>query len=449
MEKTDWVIKEREIAKIKQINQNDGFPKGIIHYLKKKKIKTLTDDRFNFLVEKMELPQPWIELLVNQLLGKEITIFNVVKKVRKAKIWRKTKIHQFEIEGGGQIIGGDGKINWRAVATSNLLNAGEEKVLFELLHNAQTETLKNKYKSIIVRCNQKLVVSICTKYSSRGLKLEDLKQEGELGLLKAIEKFDHRRGFKFSTYATWWIRQTITRAIADQGRIIRIPVHMIETINKIIAAEKFLTSRNGVLPTNDEIAQRLQINLSAEKIQKIRKYALHPKILEKKINNQQDAEFGDFIEDKSIMSPDKEIDHRDLIQKTDEIIRKHLTTREQRVIRMRLGKPPLKLEDLINLVENKSKKTEIKGEVLKNGVDPKANLENLVNTKEFQSCALLVEELKKYQTIHKTLEKTGETLKLTKERVRQIETKAYRKLRTQRKLLSGYGKRIEKKPFRV
>ena len=353
-----------------------------------------------------------------------------------------------------QIIDVNQKINWKLVKLQTVLKAKEEKIIFELLNSSKDERLQERYKSIIIKCNQKLVANISSAYKGRGLKFEDLMTEGNVGLLKAIDKFNYRLGYKFSTYATWWIKQTITRAIADQGRIIRIPVHMIETINKIIAAEKFLIKKNRVLPTNKEIAQQAKLNLSSDKIDKIKKYSQRTENLEKineekRTNIQQEAEFGDFIEDKRIMSPDKEIDHRDLIQKTDDIIRLRLTTREQRVIRMRLGKPPLKLRHLIDLVENKNKKKEMERFAIINGIDLQENLENVVNSKEFQSCALLVEELKKYQTIHKTLEKTGETLKLTKERVRQIEIKAYRKLRMQRKVLSGYGRRNEKKPFRL
>lgn len=438
-------ISQNDLQIINQQNQKLGFPQGIITYLKQKEIKSLNKRQFDQLLKINQVPSRWVELLVSQLFGKKIVILDIVNRPSRPKIWEKTKRQSFEFESGGQIIGKDDKINWKAVVNSSLLTAEEETIIFELLRNARTNAGKNKYKSIIVRCNQKLVVSICTKYATRGLKLEDLKQEGELGLLKAIEKFDHRRGFKFSTYATWWIRQTITRAIADQGRIIRIPVHMIETINKIIAAEKFLTSRNGVLPTNQEIAKRLRINLSTEKIQKIRKYALHPKILEKKINSQQDAEFGDFLEDKTIMSPDKQIDNKDLIRKTDDIIRKHLTAKEQRVIRMRLGKPPLKVQHLIDLIENKKNKKAIESFVLKNAISFAADLEDLMNDRRIRDCPGLLREIEKYQITHKTLEQTGEILKLTKEKVRQIETKAYRKLRNHRKTLSGYAKRLEKK----
>lgn len=434
-------------ATIKENDYQYGFPFGILTYLKKKQITTISYNEFNTLLTINNVCENWTELLTDQLLGLNITIYNAVNKVCEVKLWKKQKKQVFETSSNGQIISPDHKINWNAVINSQLLTAKEETILFELLCNAQTAAARNRYKSIIVRCNQKLVVSICTKYASRGLKLEDLKQEGELGLLKAIEKFDHRRGFKFSTYATWWIRQTITRAIADQGRIIRIPVHMIETINKIIAAEKFLTSRNGILPTNNEIASHLQLKLSSEKIQKIRKYALHPKILEKKINNQQESEFGEFLEDKNILSPDKQIDNNDLIQKTDEIIRKYLTPREQKVVRMRLGKPPIKIKHLIDLVGSKDK---VKKEIMmkfiwKNNISQQADLETMISEKKLQNCPIFMAEMDKYQMTHKTLEQTGALLKLTKEGVRQIETKAYRKLRNHKKTLRGYyAKRSEK-----
>ena len=441
-------ISKEDLAEIDQKNINNGFPNGIIAYLQQKKITALTSKQFNRLLEINQVPQTWTELLISQLLGKNISVLDILNKTVKPKIWQKNKHKKFETDGSGQIVGLDKKINWKAVVSSTLLTAKEEKILFELLKSSNIESVKNKYKSIIVRCNQKLVVSICTKYSTRGLKLEDLKQEGELGLLKAIEKFDHRRGFKFSTYATWWIRQTITRAIADQGRIIRIPVHMIETINKIIAAEKFLISKNGTVPSNEEISERLNINLNPEKIQKIRKYALHPRILEKKISSQQEAEFGDFIEDKKILSPDKQVDNRDLIQKTDEIIRNNLTTKEQRVIRMRLGKPPLILKHLIDLVEKKKTKKMMQLFAWENAIPLDDDLESLTNAKRLDGCSDFMNEIEKYQITHKTLEQTGEILKLTKERVRQIETKAYRKLRSHKKFLSGYARKVDKKQLR-
>ena len=222
-----------------------------------------------------------MDLLIEQISKKNIKILNDNKKKIVDLLWKKNKQQFFKPINKTQIIHRN-KINWRAVLTSQLLTPKEEQICFQKLAIAKTKLSKEKYASIIVRCNQKLVVSICTKYGNRGLKFEDLRQEGELGLLKAIEKFDYTRGFKFSTYATWWIRQTITRAIADQGRIIRIPVHMVETINKIIATEKFLTQKLGLVPTPEQIATHLKINLSAAKIKKIKRYALHPKSLEKK-----------------------------------------------------------------------------------------------------------------------------------------------------------------------
>ncbi len=434
---------DTESLQVKRENKKLGFPQGIINWLKKKQILTLKNSELQHLIKNNNIQKEWEQLLIDQILGKGIIILNSRGKKVQSKIWKKQKQKTFKPESSKKIITENDKINWKAVNSSQLLTAKEEKILFEKLRNTKTNIETNRYRSIIVKCNQKLVVSICAKYNNRGLKFEDLRQEGELGLLKAIEKFDYKRGFKFSTYATWWIRQTITRAIADQGRIIRIPVHMIETINKIIAAEKFLFQKNGVAPTNEEIVTKLKINLSPEKIQKIKKYALHSRILEKKINSQQEAELGDFIKDVNVVSPDKNIDQNDLIQKTDELIRNQLTVKEQRVLRMRLGKPPLKLNHLVDLVEDRKKKNEIKFVTVKEGMSTESNIDKVVRSKKLDKYESFITEISKYQKVH-TLEETGLVLKMTKEGVRQVETKCYRKLTTHRKSLSGYFKGVKK-----
>ena len=335
--------------------------KGLMALAKKKK-RILDNKDIEEQLSDIELDQEQIDKVYDYLESQGI---DVVSNIELEEENPEDKELDLSIAENSINIDDHVRMYLKEIGRVPLLKAEDEIEIAKRIEQGDQEA-----KNILISSNLRLVVSIAKKYVGRGMLFLDLIQEGNMGLVKAVEKFDYTKGFKFSTYATWWIRQAITRAIADQARTIRIPVHMVETINKLTRVQRQLVQELGRDPSAEEISARMD-GISPEKVREIQKIALEPVSLETPIGEEDDSHLGDFIEDKDAMSPDEYANNQLLKDEINNVL-KGLTEREEKVLRLRFGL---------------------------------------------------------YDGRTRTLEEVGKEFNVTRERIRQIEAKALRKLK--------------------
>lgn len=351
------------------MEKKQSYQEAVLEFIKENKSKgeVLYDDLTNHLATPYSLDADAMDQLIQQVEDQGISVVDEHGEPSEHSLALE-KVDEKELEDlsapSGVKINDPVRMYLKEIGRVPLLTAEEEVALALRIEQGDQEA-----KQRLAEANLRLVVSIAKRYVGRGMQFLDLIQEGNMGLMKAVEKFDYQKGFKFSTYATWWIRQAITRAIADQARTIRIPVHMVETINKLVRIQRQLLQDLGREPTPEEIGA--EMDLSPEKVREILKIAQEPVSLETPIGEEDDSHLGDFIEDQDATSP---VDHAayELLKEQLESVLDTLTDREENVLRLRFG-----------LDDGKSR----------------------------------------------TLEEVGKVFGVTRERIRQIEAKALRKLR--------------------
>lgn len=370
-----YIAQEDIFEAVAHFDLNDEDTEGLINYFKEKGIEVTSEESEDSIdIENLEVDEKLIEKDLKNDLTDEV--------VEETDYIAPEDV-EADVEHLEAFVSGDVKVNdsvkmyLKEIGRVDLLKPDEEIDIAKRIVAGDEEA-----KQRLINSNLRLVVSIAKHYVGRGMLFLDLIQEGNMGLIKAVEKFDYTKGFKFSTYATWWIRQAITRAIADQARTIRIPVHMVETINKMTRVQRQLVQELGREPTAEEISVKLEGIMSPERIREIQRIALEPVSLETPIGEEDDSHLGDFIEDKDAQSP-SEFTTKSLLKDELYDIMKDLTDREERVLRLRYG-----------LDDNRPR----------------------------------------------TLEEVGKEFGVTRERIRQIEAKAIRKLRhpTRAKRLGDY-----------
>ena len=347
---------------LSQIDVSDEEMENLINYFKEKNINVITNDADDL--------DSWDDIEVDEnstdddLLLDDEDFFDKMDDKEFEEIEKLTSENFNSFSIGDVKVSDSVKMYLKEIGKVDLLSSEEEIELAKRIVEGDESAKKR-----LISANLRLVVSIAKHYVGRGMQFLDLIQEGNMGLIKAVEKFDHSKGFKFSTYATWWIRQAITRAIADQARTIRIPVHMVETINKLVRIQRQLVQELSREPSHEEVAERMEI--SVEKVQQIQKIAQEPISLESPVGEEEDSSLGDFISDPHALDPYEYTAKMKLREELDSVLAT-LTEREERVLRLRFG-----------LIDGRQR----------------------------------------------TLEEVGKEFNVTRERIRQIEAKALRKLK--------------------